>query len=234
MTTEVNVTYTPSEYYSWENADLEWESKRADKPWDSFGQKGILDIVVDENIQINSGFFMTIQMSFFEKLFINDFNFSSSNLVMNDINFTEEFISSEDFANLKNNVSPLGYEATRPLISGEYTYKDAIVGIQMKSNLSKARLGVYGAKLNVDVEDVVERGRTDVTTLDINTPTKIEFKKKFYLPPEEVMFNVIAATEPAWVEIISKTDKYMEIVLKSVATPSNLVTGTVTWVATGY
>lgn len=230
----VEVKYTPGEFYTWDNANISWEGPKADKEWDIFGNKGILDIIVSEDIQITSKYYLTFSILFTEKLFINDFNFEEPNIVLNDLEISETTIGDEDFANLSGNVSPLGYEESRPLFPGEYTYKEAIVGIQMRASLTEARLGFFGAKLNVDVQDVVDRGKVEVLTVDINNPLRVKFTKKFYVPPEEIMFNVISADEPCWVDVLSKTDEYFDIVLRANADRSKLVTGTVSWLATGY
>lgn len=230
----VEVKYTPGEFYTWDNANISWEEPKADKEWKAFGNKGILDIIVSEDIQITSKYYLTFSILFTEKLFINDFNFEEPNIVLNDLEISETPIGKEDFTNLSENISPLGYEESRPLFPGEYTYKEAIVGIQMRASLTEARLGFFGAKLNVDVQDVVDRGKVEVLTVDINNPLRVKFTKKFYVPPEEIMFNVISMDEPCWVDVLSKTDEYFDIVLRANSDRSKLVTGTVSWLATGY
>lgn len=234
VSNNVTVKYTPGEFYTWDNAEISWEEKKSDKEWNAFGNKGVLDIEVIEELEINSKYYLTFSILFTEKLFINDFNFEEPNLVLNDLQINDSLISSEDFTNLSKNISPLGYEESRPLYPGEYTYKEAIVGIQMRANLTEARLGFYGAKLNVDVQDVVDRGSIDVLSIDISSPTRVNFSKKFYVPPKEIMFNVISSEEPAWVDVQAKTDEYFDIVLRAMSDRSKLVTGTVTWLATGY
>lgn len=234
VSSNVEVTYTPGELFTWDNANIPWEDPRADKEWDIFGNKGILSIKVTEDLNITSKYYLTFTILFTEKLFINDFNFEDPSIVMNDLELTDTVISDEDFANISENISPLGYEESRPLYPGEYTYKDAIIGIQMRANLTEARLGFYGAKLNVDVQDVVDRGRTEVLSIDNPQPVRINFSKKFYVPPEEIMFNVISSDEPCWVDVVTKTDEYFEILLRAISDRSKLVTGTVTWLATGY
>ena len=234
VSSNVEVTYTPGEMFTWDNTNITWDEDRADKEWNLFGNRGILDIKVTEELNIGSKYYLTFSILFTEKLFINDFNFEEPAIVMNDLEIDESLISNEDFANISENISPLGYEESRPLYPGEYTYKDAIVGIQMRASLTEARLGFYGAKLNVDVQDVVDRGRTEVLSIDISEPVRVKFSKKFYVPPEEIMFNVISSEEPCWVDVINKTDEYFEIVLRAISDRSKLVTGTVTWLATGY
>ena len=229
----VDATYIPSEYKSWEGTEESWESIRNAKPWEAFGNKGVLNLRVQESFQISDSLHFRWSLKYREKFFINDFKFEPSHIVLNDLNFVEEIYDETDLKNLASNISPLGYEPTRPLFPGEYTYKDAIVGIQMQSNLTGNKLGIYQAKLNVDVEDVVDRGTADITSIDESNPTRIKYNKNYYTVPEELMFHVTGAEEPAYVKVISKTDEYFEVVLVSVNT-GNLVTGTISWVATGY
>lgn len=229
----VEVKYTPGEYKTWDTADSAWESIRSTKPWDDFGNKGVLTINIQEGFGLSDSLGIETNINFREKFFINDFKFEPSNIVLTDLNFVEDIYNEEELGNLSGNISPLDYDPTRPLFPGEYTYQDAIVGIQMRSSLSGDRLGFYQAKLNVDVQDVVARGTVEVTSTDESNPTRVPYYKKYYLPPEELMFHVTAATEPAYVKVLSKTDTYFDIVLVG-NTSGNLVTGTVSWVSTGY
>ena len=233
MADNVVVTYTPSNMLSWDTAEEQWNSPSASKEWDNFGDHGILDITITEELGINSSYATRLKFILEETMFINDFNFDDANVVMNDIDIQEVPMDMDDFINRKNNLSPLGYQALRPLYPGEYTYDKAIVGIQMRANLSENRLGFYGAKLSIDVEDVVERGRTEILEVDKETPIKIEFKKRFYKAPEEIMTNVISADEPAWVDITETTSDYFVAILRSMSS-SQPVAGVFSWLAYGY
>lgn len=233
MTEEVEVKYLPGDYKSWDQTTEPWDSVRNAKPWEAFGNKGVLSLHIKETFELKDDIGFDFNFKFREKFFINDFKFEASHIVLNDVNFVDEIYDNTDLKNLSSNISPLGYEATRPLFPGEYTYKDAIVGIQMTSSLTGNKIGFYQAKLNVDVEDVVARGTANITSIDESNPTRILYNKKYYLPPEELMFHVTAAEEPASVKVISKTDEYFEVVLVGISS-GNLVTGTISWVSTGY
>ena len=73
----------------------------------------------------------------------------------------------------------------------------------------------------------------DYFGIDINNPTRVEFKKFYYNPPEEIMFNIVEFEEPCTVEVLTKTTKEFTFMLRSTVT-NNYVTGTVSWLATGY
>lgn len=233
MAEEIEVTYTPGEYKTWNNTTVPWDDIHNAKPWEAFGNKGILKIKVRESFEVSDSFSAHLNVLMREKFFINDFKFEPAHIVLNDLNFVEDVWDDTDLQNLSSDIAPLGYERSRPLFPGEYTYKDAIVGIQMKSNLTGNKIGFYQAKLNVDVEDVVDRGKVTVTSTDATTPTKVKYNKKYYTAPEELMFNVIQAEEPALVQVVDKTDEYFEIMLKGISS-GDYVTGTVSWVSTGY
>lgn len=233
MAEEVEVKYLPGDYKSWDQTTEPWDSIRNAKPWEAFGNKGVLSLHVKETVELKDDVRFGFKFKFREKFFINDFKFEASHIVINDVNFVEDLYDMTDLKNLSSNISPLGYEPTRPLFPGEYTYKDAIVGIQMTSSLTGNKIGFYQAKLNVDVEDVVARGTADITSVDESNPTRILYKKKYYLPPEELMFHITAAEEPANVKVISKTDTYFEVMLIGINS-NQPVTGTISWVSTGY
>lgn len=233
MTDNVVVTYTPSNMLSWDNAEEQWDSPSASKEWNNFGDHGVLNIAITEELGINTIYSTKLKLTLEETLFINDFNFDAANVVLSNIDIQEVPMDMEDFINRKNNLSPLGYQALRPLYPGEYTYDKAIVGIQMRANLSENRLGFYGAKLSIDVEDVVERGKTQILEVDKETPVKIEFKKRFYKAPEEIMTNVISADEPAWADVTETTSEYFKVILRSMST-SQPVSGVFSWLAYGY
>ena len=233
MAEKIEIKYLPGEYKSWNQATEPWDSIKNAKPWEAFGDKGIFSLYVKETFEIKEDTQLKFRLNFKDKFFIYDFKFEPAYIVLNDINFTYNLYNMNDLKELPSNISPLGYDKARPLYPGEYTYKEAFVGIQMTSSLTNEKLGFYQAKLNVDVEDVVDRGIANITSIDENNPTRILYNKKYYLPPEELMFHVTASEEPATVKVISKTDIYFEVVLVSISS-GNLVTGTISWVSTGY
>lgn len=233
MAEEIIVTYTPSDYKTWDETNIPWDDIHNAKPWEAFGNNGVLKIHVKESFEVSDNFSAHLNVLMREKFFINDFKFEPAHIVLNDLNFVEDVWDNNDLQNLSTDIAPLGYERSRPLFPGEYTYQDAIVGIQMKSNLTGNKIGVYQAKLNVDVEDVVDRGRVEVTSTDPLTPTRVTYNKKYYVAPEELMFNVLQTEEPSLVQVVEKTDEYFEIMLKGINS-GNYVTGTVSWVSTGY
>ena len=79
----------------------------------------------------------------------------------------------------------------------------------------------------------MDRGTVEVTSTDKSNPTRVDYHKLYYNPPEELMFNILNFTEPCTVEVLTKEEKYFTIMLKSTIT-NEYVTGTVSWLSTGY
>lgn len=228
---KVEIKYTPGRLISWDEADQTWDE--ALKTWEESGDQGRLEINIEEDLTFNESYFSKIRSSFRETLNINDYNFGSANVVLYDLKVSPKEITSEDFTNLISNISPIGYEPMRPLYPGEYTYDEAIIGIQVEAKLNEARIGVYGCLLSVDVEDITDRSTDYVNSIDINAPTKILFKRKFYKSPEEIVFNVRSSQEPAFAEVVEKNPEYFTVMLKGLLS-GEYVLGTIEWVATGY
>lgn len=154
--------------------------------------------------------------------------------MLSDVEFSSEPINYTQFKEIAKFSGPVGYDEIRPLIPGEYTYQDALVGIRMRVYNPESTLGIYGAVLNVDVEDVVDKGQVNVTSTDINNPTVVTFHKRYYNPPEELMFTISNFSEPCSVKVIAKSATQFSIMLESTVTSGTYVTGTVTWMSNGY
>lgn len=128
-----------------------------------------------------------------------------------EIVYTEQ--TERNFEQYKTRNSPLGYSEMRPLYPGDYEYKDAIVGIQVR--LAPPVGGAFivsGQKLHIDVEDVVDKG-DEFYTNDQNYissdesihyytggKTRVWFKKKFYTCPS-VFCEVRNANPPCRVSM---------------------------------
>lgn len=220
-------------YTTWDEADKTWDSTGTTIPWDNYGEAGYWEVISKRTLNLGTSRQMELHAKRNIWLTIMDVKFETPHVVMSDVEFRGAAMDLASFKNYSRNISPLGYEESRPLIPGEYTYKKAFIGIQMRVNSLENKLGYYGSTLNVDVEDVVDRGKVEVTSTDPLNPTEVEFSKFYYNPPEEIITNVIAFSDPCMVEIVYKDTKKFQLMLKSLTT-GNYVTGTVSWVATGY
>ena len=228
-----NWEFVPAELTTWDEATKKWDSTGTNQPWDTYGNNGGWKISTVRNLHIieNTGSLMKR----FTKEYISliDAVFTNKNIVFSDVDFRDNGLSLEELKRIAINGTPIEYEDARPLVPGEYTYEKAIVGIRMRTFNLSTKLGFYKAILNVDVEDIVSRGSVEVTSTDINKPTRVEYKKFYYNPPEEIMFNVTEFSEPCTVEVLTKTTKEFTFMLRSTVT-NNYVTGKVSWLATGY
>lgn len=164
---------------------------------------------------------------------------SEPNTLLSDIELDNKFDSDEEFHLYCNRKSPVGYVALRPLYPGDYEYQEAIVGVQVMLNDPAAgSYGVVGCTLNVDVEDVVDKGTQVLPAAEIIVP----FTKKFYAIPK-VFCQVLTAAggaRPVITEITNQPDEelgstygYFKVSLESFTT-SEKVAGTIDWLAQGF
>lgn len=142
---------------------------------------------------------------------------------------TEE--SEDNFEDFAKNNAPLGYSELRPFYPGEYEYKDAVVGFTLSIPPTNGRFGVIGSKVYADVEDVVEKGTTEVNGDGL---TEITFTKRFYTIPHIQAVVVWAQGNIATnVEVKEITRTGFKVGIRSLET-TQLVAGEVSWLADGY
>jgi hypothetical protein len=228
-----NWEFVPAELTTWDEATKKWDSTGTNQPWDTYGNNGGWKISTVRNLHIIENTSSLMKRFTKEYISLIDAIFTNKDIVFSDVDFRDNGLSLEELKRIAINGTPIEYEDTRPLVPGEYTYEKAIVGIKMRTFNLSTKLGFYKAILNVDVEDIVSRGSVEVTSTDINKPTRVEYKKFYYNPPEEIMFNVTEFSEPCTVEVLTKTTKEFTFMLRSTVT-NNYVTGKVSWLATGY
>lgn len=227
--------FVPNEQTTWDQANDPWESIGTSVPWESYASRGKWIVKTPRTLRFSDDKahksifkYYTTYLSFL------DIAFQDPKAIIADVEFNAEGLSWEDFKEKADNRTPLGYNDARPLYPGEYTYQDAWIGIRMRVNSLENKLGFYKAKLNVDVEDVIDRGNdVEVTSTDPSNPTKILFKKFYYNPPTEIMFNITSYTVPCRVKVLEKTSGHFSIMLESLEDGS-YTTGTISWLSTGY
>ena len=225
--------FIPTNLTTWDEATKNWDSIGTNQPWSTYGNNGGWKVYSTRKLYLAEKASKHIRKVTEEYISLINAVFTNKDIVLSDIDIRDNGLSLEELRKIALSGTPVEYEDARPLVPGEYTYEKAIVGIRMRTYNLSTKLGFYKAILNVDVEDIVSRGRVEVTSTDINNPTKVEFKKFYYNPPEEIMFNIVEFEEPCTVEVLTKTTKEFTLMLKSTVT-NNYVTGTVSWLATGY
>ena len=226
--------YIPVALTSWDEATKEWDSINTNQPWDTYGIKGGWVVKTGRSLHVGPRTSSRLHSYIQDYLTFLDVNLRNSGLVFNDLDFRDNGLTLREFQQEAKNGAPVGYEDMRPLIPGEYTYEKALVGIRMRSYTTGVTLGIYKAILNVDVEDVIDRGHVTVTSTDPSEPTLVKYHKWYYNPPEELMFTVQNYEEPCVVEVLTKDAKGFTFMLKSTVTSNKYVTGTVSWLSTGY
>lgn len=230
---EYDAEFLPGEQTTWDDASKAWSSPGADIPWGDYANAGKWVVKTKRNLSFSESFSSRISMKEKITLSLLDYKFEAPKVVLTDVEFKDGLLDFNDFKNQANSDTPVSYYEARPFYPGEYTYKEALVGIRMRVNSLENKLGFYKAKVTVDVEDVIDRGRVEVTSTDIGSPTVVRFKRSYYNPPEELMFNITQYTTPCEVKVLEKTSTYFTIMLKSIDT-GEYVTGTVSWLSTGY
>lgn len=229
--------FIPTQFATWDETNRNWDATIVNQPWDTFGIAGGWHISTTRELHFddsdsNAGLVgYTKDRLIFEDFHLdNDYN----DYAIQQVEFQNKKLSLAEIRNIAKNGSPLDYEEFRPLIPGEYTYEKALIGIRMRRNTSNVVVGFEGAVLNVDVEDVVDKGTVEVTSTDPNNPTVVRYGKWYYRKPEELMFSVSNYSEPCVVEVLTSTDKQFTIMLRSTINNTRYVTGTVHWLANGY
>lgn len=154
----------------------------------------------------------------------------NANAVISDIEFRNEELDINSFIDITQ--SPTGYSPFRDFISGDYTYKEALIKVILNSDITADRPYIEEWTMNIDVPDVTDRGTAHTT--EHNQPLWVPFNKKFHVPPEVVITLKTAENvsgELPVPAIYGITEVGFYLILKAGA---DYYEGNVTWTATGY
>lgn len=165
-----------------------------------------------------------------EEFVVSDGDEKSYGVTLFDVELDKNAVNLQDWREYVNNRSPLNYSELRPLIPGEYEYKNAIVGVQMQIPPVEGRFGIIGSTLHVDVPDTVEKGTVIVTD---GGPSTIVLSKKFYRETK-VLSSLVESDQQASVEVSEIGLTSFKIGLKSLTNPGLYVNGTIDWLVEGY
>ena len=150
--------------------------------------------------------------------------------VISNIAITEGDMSLDEF-NEATQIAP-GYTPFMDFKVGEYEYQDALVRIAINAIAAQTKPSVSNVIMHVDIPDTQDRGTANIT--NTAAPTRINFTKQFYIVPE-VNVNLRGGNTGDGVvtPYITSMDKTgFEVQLVNDA--GQLVTGLITWQATGY
>lgn len=184
----------------------------------------------EETIELSDDFTRKPNRRMEERLFIFDQDERQPNTVMYDVEFSETPLTDEDFEQYFKHSSPINYTEVRPLIPGEYEYKDAIVGVQIKVGETQGRYGIEGCKLVIDVEDVVVKGRVK---LNGGTPERVKFDKKFYTIPH-VLTSFVESSKVGVIEVSEVDREGFTVGIKPIDGTGGYLEGTIDYLADGY
>lgn len=192
--------------------------------------RGLKNTTVEDAIKLFEDEVRKPKRTHEERIFIFDQDERQPNTVIYDIEFSNTPLSEEDFDKYHESSSPLGYSEIRPLIPGEYEYKDAIVGVQVKLADSQGRFGILGSKLVLDVEDVVQKGRV---TLSGGKSERIKFDKKFYTIPH-ILTSFVESSRVGVIEVSEVDREGFTVGIKEMDGSGGYIDGTIDYLADGY
>jgi len=165
-----------------------------------------------------------------EAVAVRDTLLRNSNCVIYDIVLRSDSLSYDDINAIADS-PPIGYTPFQTFYPGDYEFREAMVGVRVRSFDTTARAGILGLTHNVDVPDVTDRGTAIVASGETAGKT-VSFTKVFAIPPEVyVVFS--EGTTAALPEITGVTNSDFTFILRDISSPSTLVEGTVTWAALG-
>ena len=171
-----------------------------------------------------------IKKKVFETFVVTDGDERTYGVTLFDLELDRSDTNEEDWRDYVNSKAPLNYSEVRPLIPGEYEYKDAIVGVQMSIPPVEGRFGIIGSTLHIDVPDTVEKGTVQVTSSGVST---VSLSKRFY-KETKVLTSLVDSDQQAAVEISEIGLTSFKIGLKSLTNPGLYVNGTIDWLVEGY
>lgn len=190
----------------------------------------LLNVVHEEDIKISDYYLRNLQKFNKETFSAFDEDERKPNAVIYDIEFDNTVLGENDFVEYYTKQTPLNYSTLQPLIPGEYEYKNAIVGVQMRIPPTQGRFGIIGSKLHIDVEDTVEKG---TVVLSAGGPTTVRLSKKFYTIPH-VLTSLVDSEGVGVIEVSEVAKDYFVIGLKSLTNPNEYVSGSVDWLVDGF
>jgi hypothetical protein len=140
-------------------------------------------------------------------------------------------LDDDAFVALLKRDAPAGFTSFQNFFPGDYTYKNAIFRLGMKSE-NGDRGVINKLQLVVDVPDIFDSGNNVISVG--GATTHIPFKRAFHFPPK-VVISVESASDACVAKVlagsVTKTgfDCYLERVSDKV-----MITGALTWAAHGY
>lgn len=163
-------------------------------------------------------------------LVIRDMMLRQANGIYADITVRSHSMTDVQFAEFMKTRSPVGYEAFKEFLPGDYSFQTALINAAVVPiSGASDTMSIQGMSTTVDVPDVTDRGRLALTSAGAT----ITFGRAFTVPPEVVAQQVAGATTAIPV-ITNITTTSFFIRLYDAANPATAIAGTASWSAAGY
>lgn len=194
-----------------------------------FGRVAAFKLKFAESLSVAEKLTRAITLSKAEALAIYDEYLRRGNAVISDMIVATNDMTLDQFAQIVDAGHAPGFNNFRDFIPGDYDYQYAIFRAVLESiNSDRARL--LGLKLDIDIQDVYDRG--SVTITNAATGVYVPFERIFHIPPE-VTLTLKGGTVVAIPKIVGDVtvDGFTAQLFDTAGSP---VTGSFTWAAHGY
>lgn len=149
---------------------------------------------------------------------------------ISDVTVKSTLLDDDSFVAMLNADAPVGFSTFQNFYPGDYTYKNAIFRLGMEST-SGDRGVINKLQLVVDVPDIFDRG---YQIINVTTPVRVFFARKFHVPPTMVV-AVESASDACVARVVSGsvTKTYFDCYLERTSDKAK-ITGALTWAAHAY
>ena len=152
---------------------------------------------------------------------IKDLRVHNSNAVVSDIIIGNNQIPTD---------APAGYSDWAQFVSGDYTYKDALVKMEVKSEENATVVEIPEYKVVVDLPDIVDKG---IFRIDEPIEKFIPFNVEFYQPPNVAITAVSTDGFDDFYMPVYTTGRTDGFFVKLVGSDKQLKVGMISWQAVG-
>lgn len=152
---------------------------------------------------------------------VNDKRVHNSNAVISDIIVNNKDIPVD---------SPAGYSEWIPFISGDYTYKDALMKCEIKSEENATVVEIPEYKVFVDLPDIIDKG---TVRLDEAREKFVPFNIEFYQEPTVTITAMSVDSSDSFFVPVCSAGRLDGFFVKLVGVDGKLKTGMISWQAVG-
>lgn len=160
-----------------------------------------------------------------------------SDMYMRSQPFTDQY----DFLDEAENPHIPGYNKFSNFIQGDYTYKNAMVRTVMTTDNREHRIRLLQLKLEIDLPDLIQRGRVTLTSANKATGAYVPFDIPFNVKFPEDSDNLfiwpvqVSGTQSGICEIVDYDPNGFTVRMHDGGTPTpTYLEGVVNWTAHGY